>query len=113
MTAATDAAAPAAAAPPAPAFDTVDLPSSFELTIDGRLEKYVLRKLEAADYAKGYKDLLNQLSKAGDLDESNFADTVKIVDSSDQLTIVVIENLDTNRVVSSATVSYFMCVGAI
>eukprot|EP00392_Amoebophrya_sp_AT5.2_P002049 g2054.t1 len=47
-----------------------ELPSPFHVDKDGAKEEYVLRKLEPDDFAKGFKELLSQLSDTGDLDDA-------------------------------------------
>jgi GNAT superfamily N-acetyltransferase len=55
----------------------LQLPNFFSLPKkdgpEGEEEKYVLRGLEVDDFSKGYKELLNQLSDAGDLDQEKFS----------------------------------------
>lgn len=61
------------------------------------------RDLEAADYHKGYLELLAQLTKVGDYDEATFTERLKEMSKDDTYKVVVIEDLDTAKVIATAT----------
>lgn len=69
-------------------------------------DNYVIRRLEASDYAKGFLELLEQLSASGHVvTEEQFLDRLREVDdlSSDHL-ISVIEDADSGRIVATGSV---------
>jgi len=72
---------------------------------DGK-ENYVIRRLEASDYAKGFLELLEQLSASGHIvTEEQFLDRLREVEDlgSDHL-ISVIEDADSGRIVATGSV---------
>lgn len=64
----------------------------------------VTRDLELGDFKKGYLDLLSQLTKVGDYDEEVFkARFEEMSKRKDTYKIVVIEDLDKQKIIATAT----------
>jgi glucosamine-phosphate N-acetyltransferase len=69
-------------------------------------ENYVIRRLEASDYAKGFLELLEQLSASGHVvTEEQFLDRLREVeDLGGDHHISVIEDADSGRIVATGSV---------
>ncbi|GAB4820439.1 hypothetical protein N2152v2_007485 [Parachlorella kessleri] len=62
------------------------------------------RQLQMGDYNKGYLELLSQLTKVGDYDQAAFeAQYAEIGRRKDDYKIVVIEDLDKQKIIATAT----------
>ncbi|CAD7941701.1 unnamed protein product [Amoebophrya sp. A25] len=64
----------------------------------GEEESYVLRQLGPDDFAKGFKDLLAQLSDPGDLDDEKFRALLSVTNTR----VLVVEDIAGGRIVCSA-----------
>ncbi|CAG2168282.1 unnamed protein product [Oppiella nova] len=63
----------------------------------------VLRPLQSDDYNRGFLDLLSQLTKVGTIDENKFQERFHQMKSNGNYYITVVEDVDTSRVICSAT----------
>ncbi|CAD7957174.1 unnamed protein product [Amoebophrya sp. A120] len=75
-----------------------ELPLSFSVDVEQEREEYILRKLQPDDFAKGFKELLAQLSDPGDLDDEKFRALLAVTNTH----VLVVEHPKSGRVVCSA-----------
>ncbi|XP_065829317.1 glucosamine 6-phosphate N-acetyltransferase-like [Oscarella lobularis] len=66
-------------------------------------EGLVMRPLERSDYAKGFLNLLSQLTKVGSVDGEQFVEQFERMKKSSNHYVVVIEDVIRSRIVASAT----------
>ncbi|CAM6089638.1 unnamed protein product [Calypogeia fissa] len=66
---------------------------------------FVLRALQQSDFHKGYLQLLEQLTKVGNISEEEFTSRLEQVQNAgDSYKIAVIEDLDKKQIVATGTV---------
>eukprot|EP01114_Cavostelium_apophysatum_P011521 TRINITY_DN2581_c0_g1_i2.p1 TRINITY_DN2581_c0_g1~~TRINITY_DN2581_c0_g1_i2.p1 ORF type:complete len:221 (+),score=36.22 TRINITY_DN2581_c0_g1_i2:283-945(+) len=62
-----------------------------------------IRKLELEDFHKGFVELLSQLTSTGNITFSMFEDRWREVQKNPDQVVLVIENIQTNRIVAAGT----------
>lgn len=66
-------------------------------------EEFRIRQINKDDYNKGYMELLSQLTVCGECDYSEWEKRFEIISKNDLIEILVVECLDTKKIVGSIT----------